>query len=74
MNNNTLYHQNVRSLANKIDELSITMQNNYIGPHFICLTEHHLKETEITKSPLRVTHLPLGFVGKNLWEEEYVFL
>ena len=25
------------------------MQKNYIGPQFICLTDHHLKETEITK-------------------------
>ena len=68
MNNITLYHQNVRSLTNKIDELSIIMQKNYIGPHFICLTEHHLKETEITKISFE------GAVGKYLWEEEYVFL
>jgi exonuclease III len=43
-----LYHQNIRSVTNKIDELSIHLQTNGISPHFICLTEHHLKETEIT--------------------------
>jgi exonuclease III len=25
------------------------MQRNNIGPHFICLTDHHLKKSEITK-------------------------
>jgi hypothetical protein len=29
------------------------MEKNYIGPHFICLTEHHLKETEMTKFSLK---------------------
>ena len=52
MSNITLYHQNVRNLTNKIDELRVTMHNNCIGPHFVCLTEHHLKEAEITKFPL----------------------
>jgi len=56
MVNITLYHQNVRSLTNEIDELSINMQKNYIGPHFICLIEHHLKETEITKFSPRVMY------------------
>jgi hypothetical protein len=74
INNITLYHQNVRSLTNKIDELSIIMQKNYIGPHFICLTEHHLKKIKSQKSPTKVIHSPLGSVGENLWEEEYVFL
>jgi len=43
----SIYHQNIRSVTNKVDELSIHMQTNCIHPHFICLTEHHLKETEI---------------------------
>jgi hypothetical protein len=51
------------------------MQKNNIGPHFICLAEHHLKQIEITKfSRERDIHLPLRIVEKNLWEEEYVFL
>ena len=28
------------------------MQMNYIRPHLICLTEHHLKESEIIKFSL----------------------
>ena len=40
------------------------MQKNYIGPHFICLTEHHLKETEITKFSLEGYVLASGFCRK----------
>ena len=60
MNTISLYHQNIRSVTNKIDELSIHMQTNSIGPHFICLTEHHLKETEINN---------LTFMGYKLASE-----
>ena len=60
----SLYHQNVRSITSKIDELSISMQNNCIGPHFICLTEHHLKDTEITKLSLDGYKLASGFCRK----------
>jgi exonuclease III len=56
----TLYHQNVRNLTNKIDELRVTMHNNCIGPHFICLTEHHLKEAEITKFPVTMHNNCIG--------------
>jgi exonuclease III len=65
INNITLYHQNIQSLTNKIDELSIIMHKNYIGPHFVCLTEHHLKETEITKISFEVYTLASGFCRKN---------
>ena len=52
MNNITIYHQNIRSITNKSDELSIYLQSNHIAPHVICFTEHHLKESEIAKFPL----------------------
>ena len=65
MSNITLYHQNVRKLTNKIDELRVTMQNNFIGPHFVCLTEHHLKEEEITKFPLEGYKLASYFCRKD---------
>jgi hypothetical protein len=47
-----IYHQNIRSITNKSDELSINLQMNYIRPHPICLTEHHLKGSEIIKFSL----------------------
>ena len=64
MNNITLYHQNVQSLTNKIDELSIAIHKNYIGPHFICLTEHHHKETEITQISFEGYTLACAFCRK----------
>jgi hypothetical protein len=47
-----LFHQNIQSLSNKTDELSITLHNNDIDPHFICLSEHFLKESEIAQISL----------------------
>jgi len=51
-NNITIHHQNTLSITNKSDESSINLQMNHIRPHLICLTEHHLKESEITKFSL----------------------
>jgi hypothetical protein len=52
VNNITVYHQNIQSITNKSDKLSINLQLNHIRPHLICLTEHHLKESEITQFSL----------------------
>ena len=65
LSNITLYHQNIRNLSNKIDELTVTIHNNRTGPHFICLTEHHLKEAEITKFPLEGNKLASYFCRKD---------
>jgi len=51
-NNIIVFHQNICSITNKSDELNIDLQMNPTRPHLICLTEHHLEETEITKFPL----------------------
>jgi hypothetical protein len=40
-----IYHQNIRGINNKIDELLLSFTEL---PHVICLSEHHLKEFEIT--------------------------
>ena len=51
-NSITIYHQNIQSITNKSDELSKNLQMNHIRPHLIFLTEHHRKESEITKFSL----------------------
>jgi hypothetical protein len=56
-----LCHQNVQSLTNKIDELNIILHSNYIEPHFICLSEHHLKETELMKVSLEGYTFATGY-------------
>jgi hypothetical protein len=61
INSITIYHQDIQSITNKSDELSINLQMNHIGPHLICLTEHHLKESEITKFSIDGHKLVPGF-------------
>jgi hypothetical protein len=39
-----VYHQNIRGLSNKTDELAVSINNI---PHILCLTEHHTKAPEI---------------------------
>ena len=40
-----IYHQNIRGLRNKIDELFMLWSSNF--PHLLCFTEHHLCNDEI---------------------------
>jgi hypothetical protein len=40
-----IYHQNIRCLHNKIDEIFMLWSSNF--PHMICFTEHHLCNDEI---------------------------
>jgi hypothetical protein len=37
-----IFHQNIRGLKSKVDELSNSLSSDY--PHVMCLTEHHLKD------------------------------
>lgn len=47
----SIFHQNIKSLTHKIDHMmfsiSETEQDNNTPIDVICLTEHHLKYTEI---------------------------
>ena len=49
-NNLKIFHQNIRGLASKIDELLIALSS--YSPHVICLTEHHLRIEEISSACL----------------------
>jgi len=40
-----IYHQNIRGLQNKTDELSMLWSTNF--PHVLCFTEHHLRNDEL---------------------------
>jgi len=51
-----IFHQNIRELNSKVDELSNSLFPNY--PHIMCLTEHHLKNYEIDN--LLIDHFKLG--------------
>lgn len=45
-NNLIVYHQNIRSLNKKKDEISIMLQEIKEKPHLICLSEHHIRKEE----------------------------
>ena len=59
-----VYHQNIRSVTNRSDEISINLQMNHIEPHLICLTEHHLTNSEIIKFSLDGYTLASSFCRK----------
>ena len=42
-----IYHHNICGLMNKTDELISSMFP--VNPHILCITEHHLKDTEINQ-------------------------
>jgi hypothetical protein len=54
-----VYHQNIRGLFNKANELldSIILRL----PHVICITEHHCKEQEIVSLPIMNYSLAANF-------------
>jgi len=51
-----IYHQNIRSLRNKTNELLCHL--NHDPPHILCLTEHHLRRDELAS--LRIENYTLG--------------
>jgi hypothetical protein len=58
-NNNNLFkvfHQNIRGLKSKVDELINSLLPEY--PQIVCLTEHHLKDFEIDN--LSIDYYKLG--------------
>jgi len=44
----SIYHQNIRSLHSKKGELSTMLLEKHLVPHLMCLSEHHMKEHEIS--------------------------
>jgi len=40
-----IFHQNIRSLNNKTDEILNTLESN--PPHILCFSEHHLKSYQL---------------------------
>jgi hypothetical protein len=42
-----IYRQNIRSLNNKKDELSIIFGEGILSPHLVCISEHHMMEQEL---------------------------
>jgi len=58
-----IFHQNIRSLRNKTNELSCHIQDD--PPHIICISEHHLKEFELQLTHLANYSLGASYCRKN---------
>ena len=67
-----VFHQNIRGLKSKADELSTSPFPNY--PHIICLTEHHRRDCEINMIPIDRFKLGSEFCRWEYKMEEYAFI
>jgi hypothetical protein len=47
ISNLTIYHQNIRSINKKKDELNMMLQESGIRPHLICLSEHQKRKQDM---------------------------
>jgi hypothetical protein len=57
-----IFHQNIRGLKNKIDELMALLSDGI--PHVLCFTEHHLKEFEINNTHINFYNLGASYCRK----------
>jgi hypothetical protein len=67
-----VYHQNIRGLAGKTQQLLCSLLFN--PPHIICLTEHHLKEYEINNILIDNYDLGARYCRTTYKNGEYVYL
>ena len=61
-----IFHQNIRGLHRKVDELTTQWLN--LSPNILCFTEHHLKDHEIGN--ICINHYNLGaFYCRKGWKQ-----
>jgi regulator of RNase E activity RraB len=67
-----VYHQNIRGIRNKTNELINSLLPEL--PKILCITEHHLKEHELERISIDHYNLGANFVEKKLkrWWSEYL--
>jgi exonuclease III len=58
----SIYHQNIRGINNKIEELLTQWKTNQ--PHVLCFTEYHLTEPEITCTLIKSYNLGTYYCHK----------
>jgi hypothetical protein len=58
-----IYHQNIRGLRNKIEELFILFSDNL--PHILCFTEHHLFNDEINSLHINPYNIGTSYCRAN---------
>jgi hypothetical protein len=60
------FHQNIRGLRSKIDELVNSLEIDNINPHIPCFTEHHMEEQDLLHLTLPGYILGSSLCHKNL--------
>jgi exonuclease III len=58
-----IYHQNIRGLRNKIEELFLSFFDNL--PHILCFTEHHVFDDEINSLYINPYNLGASYCRAN---------
>jgi hypothetical protein len=61
-----IFHQNVRGLRSKSEELIHSLDTDNINPHILCFSEHHTEERELLHLTLHGHILGSSFCRKKL--------
>jgi exonuclease III len=61
-----IFHQNIRGLRSKIDELINSFEIDNINPHILCFTKHHMEEQDLLHLTLPGYILGSSFCHRNL--------
>jgi hypothetical protein len=61
-----IFHQNIRGLGNKTKELYCHLHHDF--PHILCLSEHHLRESELQLTQLTNYSLGASYCRKTFFK------
>jgi hypothetical protein len=61
-----IFHQNIRGLRNKSDELTHSFEIDGIHPHILCLSKHHMVKQDLLHLTLAGYLLGSSFCRLNL--------
>jgi hypothetical protein len=66
VNSLNIFHQNIRVLRNKRDELIHSFERDGINSHVLCLSKHHMVEQDLLNLTLDSNLLGSSFCRQNL--------
>jgi len=66
LNSLNIFHQNIRGLGNKSDELMNSFVVDSINSHILCLNEHHMEEQDLLNLTLMSYYLGSSYCHWNL--------
>jgi hypothetical protein len=63
-----IFHQNIRGLRNKSDELLHSFEIDATSPHVLCLSEHRMVEQDLLHLSVNDYQLESSFCRRRLWK------